>query len=121
MASPVQTLCETINADIASGQSLSGAINMQGRVLTGLYVPSGWTAADITFQSSPDGVTWYDHYDVLGEAKVSAVAGKYHAVDNSVFMGANFLKVRSGISAGPVTQAAARTVILMGGTPAKAQ
>ena len=96
----------TITATIASGQSLSGQTDIGPGVLVGLIVPSGWTAANITFQVSADGgATWGNLFSYLGtEFTVVSVVGEFMAIDPTLLRGARSLKVRSGTSASAVTQ-----------------
>ena len=62
MVLPVNRLCEAEPILIAGGTSLSSGLNLGGRVLTGVFMPASWTAANLTFQASYDGVTFYDMY-----------------------------------------------------------
>lgn len=117
MASPVRPLSEVIEITIASGQSLSDPVNMLGRVVTAVLVPSAWTSADITFQGSIDGVTYGDLHNPSGEYGVTGTAGALIAVDAAVFFGVNYIRVRSGTSASAVNQAAARVISLASAVP----
>lgn len=117
MATPVNRLCETEEATIANGASLSGGVNLRGRVLCGVYMPAAWTAAGLSFQGSADGVTYYDIHAALGEVTATTAASVYASVDPTPFLGVNFLKVRSGTSAAAVNQLAERVLTLMTGSP----
>lgn len=101
---------------IASGTSLSAALDLGDQRLHRFVVPAAWTAADVTFQSSADGVTFNDIYDAVdGEVKVAAammVPGRMIVVSQAIFFGVRHIKIRSGLSAAPVNQAAARTIAL---------
>ena len=120
--SPVQYLCESLDLAIANGASLSIGYSLQGRILTGVYMPAAWTAAGLTFQASYDGVTWFNVYDTTGELTITtAAASLYLALDGTKFLGVNFLKVRSGTAGVPVAQGGARTLTLMCGVPSRAQ
>ena len=88
---------------IASGASLSGAINLGDKVLSAIIMPASWTAAALTFQASDDGgTTWKDMYDDGGNEisilSANAVAGRRISVDPSAFAGIDLIKVRSGTS-----------------------
>lgn len=64
-------------AAIVSGAAVSAAINIIGLGLVGagVLVPAGWTAADIAFEVSVDGLTWYPVYDETGtRVKVSGIS-----------------------------------------------
>jgi hypothetical protein len=112
-------------ATIASGASLSGAITSRNVTLNttitplgsltvvAIIMPSAWTAANLTFQSSNDGTTFNDIYDSYGnELVVSAAASRYIIMPPTTFLTGFSLKVRSGTTATPVNQGAARAIIL---------
>lgn len=118
MVNPVDALTERFDATIGSGESITSAINLAGRILCGVYVPAGWTAASLTFQGSYDGTTFMDVYDSSGtEEAASASASRYVAINHINFLGLRFLKVRSGTSASPINQGAERTLVLELGEP----
>lgn len=98
------------HCNIASGQSLSQAMLIPGR-LTGIQMPSSWTTANLTFQGSLDGVTFTNIYDAFGnEVTVDAAASELITIDD--LQSQTYLKVRSGTSGTPVTQGAARVLLL---------
>lgn len=103
------------DAAIANGESLSAGINLQGGRLVGILMPGTWTAADLTFQSSLDGSTFADLYDDEGnEVTVVADASQFIVpLAPAKFLGARYLKVRSGTSGTPVNQGGARTIQLV--------
>ncbi len=109
-ASPLDT--ET--AVIEASASLSGAIATGGLRLFSLLIPSAWTAANITFQVSATGAA--DDYHNLRDASGNevtatvAAAGDAVNVDYDQFAAWPYIKIRSGTSAAPVAQAAARAV-----------
>ena len=117
MANPVNRLSESEVCSIASGQSLSGAVNLGGRIPVGVYMSAGWTAAGLTFQASPDGVTYYNVHTETAEYTVTASAGICVAFDSANFYGANYFKVRSGTAGVAVNQGADRSLTLMLGKP----
>lgn len=53
----------SIKASIAAGGTESDALDLGGGRLMGLITPNNWSAADITFQVSRDGTTYYSLYD----------------------------------------------------------
>lgn len=100
---------------IASGQSLSGAIALQGYALTRIILPAEWTAADLTFQESLDNSDYYNlsPADSDTEYTVEAAASACKIIPPSNLLGAmGYLKVRSGTSGSPVVQEAGRTITL---------
>ena len=102
------------SATIASAASLSGAIDLAGCVLVGIQMPSGWDAANLTFQGSADGVTYGDVYDGAGtEYFVTAVASYFIRIDPQDLVPIRYLKVRSGTTGTPVAQGAERVLTLI--------
>lgn len=110
MANPVPNRNETETVTIASGASLSGAVALYGRHVTGILMPAAWTSADLTFSVSVDGVTYADLHDVSGEYVAVASASKFIGLNIAPLMGFRFLKVRSGTSGTPVNQGADRDI-----------
>ncbi len=107
---------EIVNATIASGASLSAQVNIGDRQLCGIYVPTGWTTAVITFQASPDGgITFGELVDIAATAiSVSSItADKFVALDPARFRCVNCIKVRSGTSGAAVNQGSDVTLKLL--------
>jgi len=111
--SNVQNLTVTVTT---STDGLSEAIDLKGNTLVGLYTPSAWTSADISFMGSHDDTTYYSVYGPSGTETtitgISTSAGYYFPLDPADFAGLNFLKVRSGLSTGETAQGASRSVVL---------
>jgi hypothetical protein len=105
----------TLTATIASGQSLSDALRIALEItLIGLIMPAAWDAADITFQASWDGSTYRDLFTQDGtEVTVTAAAGQTYYINNTSIRAFPYLKLRSGTTALPVNQTAARTITLI--------
>lgn len=107
-----------VPALIANGQSLSAGIELNS-TLVGIFMPAAWTAAGITFQVALDDGTeapgaYQDLYGADGvEYTVTAAASHFIAIDMSKFIGAAWLKVRSGTGASAVNQGADRTLQLV--------
>ena len=109
-------LPKTSNVTIANGASLSGAICLGDGVLCAIGMPAAWTAAALTFQVSDDGgVTWSELLDNNQAAVTVAAptAGNRINMFSTDFQSSVFLKVRSGTSASPVNQGAARVFTLV--------
>jgi hypothetical protein len=106
MRNTVINVLDVLPALIANGQSLSGALNLGGLRLFGIAMPAAWTAANLTFQMSPDGgTTWVNVYDANGsELAATAAASRYIAIDPANFASLSMIKVRSGTSGTPVNQ-----------------
>jgi hypothetical protein len=104
----------TATATIASGAALSGAVDCGTARLAKINMPAAWTAANITLQTSADGVTYRDCYDAQGtEYSVVAAASRSIILALVDFLGTRFVKVRSGTAVTPVNQAAARDIELV--------
>lgn len=105
----------TINYEtvtIASGASLSGALNIASRNFFGIIMPSSWTSASLTFQGSFDGTTYYNLYDEGGnEVTFTVAASRYVIISTPAkFLGLKKLKIRSGTSGSAVNQGGDRTI-----------
>lgn len=119
MGNPVQRLSEPYPVVIPINTAITASINLEGRILVGVYMSAAWTPAGLSFQGSSDGATWYDVHTDAAELTATAAAGIYVAFDPVNLWGITFLKVRSGTSGTSVNQAAARTLILMLGDASK--
>ena len=117
MVSPVNALTYPEEVVILSGQSLSAALNLQGHIFTGVYMPAAWTAASLTFQGSFDGDTYFNVFFDGSEISTAVAASGYYGLDPVKFFGLKYLKVRSGTSGTPVNQGADRTLTLALGRP----
>lgn len=120
--SPVQALCDPEDVVIANGASLSGGLNLNGRVLCGVYMPGAWTAAGLSFAACDTLAGTYEAIQTAtAEYVATAAASQYVALDPVVFYGVRFIKVRSGTVALAVNQGAARTLTLMCAVPSRSQ
>lgn len=109
-------LAEKRSAVIANGASLSGVIDIGTMLLTGIDMPSSWTAADLTFAASATVDGTYDPvFDSDGnELTVTAAASRFLALTSAevdLLSAARFLKIRSGTSGAAVNQGGARTLV----------
>jgi hypothetical protein len=109
---------EYFTATIASGQSLSGAVQIGKKSLVGIVMPAAWTAAALSFQASPDGVTFDELYFVSAGASTeqtitAPAASQFIQLDPTQWRGIDTLKVRSGTAGTPVAQSAAAVITLV--------
>lgn len=101
-------------ATIATGASLSDALEIDGSAVVGVVMPATWTAANLTLQASADDSTFNNVYDELGTEKtIVASTSRYIPLNPADFLGMNSIKVRSGTSGTAVNQAAARSVVVV--------
>lgn len=101
---------------IANGASLSDALDLVHRTLCAILMPASWTAAGLTFQGSADGVTYGNIYDADGEAALTSTvvgASRLLILNPAAFVGARYVKVRSGTSGTPASQGAERVLTLI--------
>jgi len=106
---------EALPITVGTGASLSETVNLGGFRLFAVGMPSLWTAANLTFQVSPDGgTTWLNLKDQDGnDVMAVATADACIALSPSSFAAAQYLRLRSGTLATPVGQEAARTLKLI--------
>lgn len=121
------------SATIAADASLSDAIDLRidaahsgpGKAVW-LQMPASWTTAALSFAASGavdgtynavteirrDGASAAADTNVLvsQELTIPAAAGQMIMLDPDWFRGMRFIKIRSGLVGGAVTQAAARTI-----------
>lgn len=100
---------------IASGTSLSPAVALGAQSILAIVIPAGWDAADLTFQASVDGVTYFNLHEAANDTEVTVQAGasRFIRLDPNLFGGLPFVKLRSGTAGVPVNQTAARTLTLL--------
>ena len=121
MSSSYDGFFKSETVTIPSGQAVSGsAAATDGRQVVGMITPANWTAADISFQVSYDGVSFYPLYfpstDGLQEYVIipGAVTGAYFCpIDPTIWMGVRFVKIVSGRNGAGVNQAADRNIQLV--------
>ena len=104
-------LIARLTATIGNGASLSDALALHGNQVAVIEMPTTWTAAVLTFQSSVDGTNYFNLYDDAGnEVVVEADATRRIHVDVSALSQHKYIKLRSGTSAVAVNQGGARTI-----------
>jgi hypothetical protein len=108
----------TANAVIANGASLSGAVHIDRRLVTGILMPADWTTASLTFTgAAAKGGTHGVLKDSDGnELTVSAADDIFIALTSAemdILSAPNEIKVRSGTSSAAVNQGAERTLTLV--------
>ena len=108
-------ILNTQTVQIASGQSLSPEVDIYPGTLVGIFLPSTWTSASVTFQASPDGgVTWGELYNyATAEVTFTGAASTFVQIDPTQWKGVNALKIRSGTPGSPVTQTSTVTITLI--------
>ena len=105
----------TKQVTIGAGVSLSAAVDLNDHRLRAIAVPSGWDAADITFQASENGTDYFNLHEASTDTEVTvqAAASRFIVVNKDLFSMIRFLKVRSGTAGAAVNQADAVTLALV--------
>lgn len=103
---------------IASGQSLSGVVDLRGKAFRGVMYPSAWTAADLSIQISPDGTTFGEAFTDPGTGTgtamaLDAAASQVSYLTSPAAIADCFIKLRSGPSGVPVNQGADRDIFVL--------
>lgn len=94
---------------IAAGESLSDVLDCSTGELVRITMPPDWTEAKLTFQISTDGEFFNDLFDMNGyEVTLHVVPGAAALIPVDVARAIVFLRIRSGLRADPVPQAADR-------------
>ena len=104
--------------NFASTASVSSQIDLAGYRLAAIDMSTAWTAANLTFAVGSDTVTLQNLYDDAGnEVTVIASSGRNIGLVSSAVALAleshRWIQLRSGTSATPVAQAAARVLNLV--------
>lgn len=98
-----------VAATIASGQTKSSVINLNGFTPVGVLLPATFTGTALTFEASIDGTNFFPLRAGTGGSALSytVAQGTYAALDPKDFYGVQYLKLVSGS-----TEGAARTLNL---------
>lgn len=92
---------------------MAAGVDLYGCRAVGIQMPAAWDAANLTFQGSADGTTYFNVYDKAGtEYTVTAAASRYIILNRDDMLGIRYLIIRSGTAGVPVNQTAARTLVL---------
>lgn len=92
-----------VQVSISAGASLSSGFTLAGSTILGIYVPSNFTQANLSFQGSDDGVSYGIIYDDLGNEVTRTIPTvgslMYIAFTSGELAGVNYLKIKSGTTA----------------------
>jgi hypothetical protein len=98
---------------IASGASVSSMVDLQGAALVGFSMPAAWTAAALNIEVSSNNVDWSSPLDSTGAAVssfASPTVSAAYALDVISMLAWRYIRFRSGTTATPVNQGAARPI-----------
>lgn len=92
----------TVNyVTIASGQTTSGAIDLQGLCLCQVIVPAAFTGASISFSSSPNDSTYQALYNASNTLlSLTVTQGRSYNISPQDFAGCRYLKLVSASAEG---------------------
>ena len=103
-----------VTATLASGTNISANIDLGTSRLGRIAMPADWTPADLTLQTSYDGSAWNNLFDKDGgEYTIKAAGARSILIPLSDMLSVRYLRVRSGTSGAPISQAAARNLMLI--------
>lgn len=109
-----RAIAAVVDAAIASGQSLSGAIDLGAGRLARIVFPAALTGTQVTFQTSYDGTNYANLYDETGtEVAYTVAASREVRVPLTDWLGIRWLKIRTGTSGSPSAQGADRALKLV--------
>src|SRR5262245_9891152 len=96
------------SATITAGTALSDAIDLSVGTASLIFLPPTWTPALLSFQVSPDNISFADLVDLdMREISINVTpATAIHA--NWIPVGVGWLKFRSGSRGNPIIQTANR-------------
>lgn len=106
----------SVTTTIPINASISGDVDLGLMRLSRIVIPAGWTPANITLQTSYDGMDWSSTglYDSSGsEYTITAAAARSIIVPLADMLSVRYLRIRSGSAAMPVPQTAARALVLV--------
>jgi hypothetical protein len=108
------TTFSTLTATILSGAALSGAVSVTSKSVWSVLMPAAWTAADLTFEGSIDGVSYFNIYDGGTEYQLAADANRMVTITKpQLFYALTNIKIRSGTAGTPVNQGADRALSVL--------
>jgi hypothetical protein len=98
---------DDLDATIATGQTVSNAIDLQGTFLVGLIIPANFDGTQLQWEVSRDGITFYEDYNAAGTRMTATVTpGKACSFSAQDFAMWRFIKLVS-----VTTQATTDTII----------
>lgn len=90
---------QPLTATILNGQTTSDAINTFATGITIIEMPAAFDGTQLTFQTSSDGVTFQDYYNINNvPVAVTCTAGRNYGLAAQDFYGVQWIKVVSNAS-----------------------
>jgi hypothetical protein len=102
---------------IASGQSVSDYLSLGDYAIVGVILPAAWTTAALTIEVSHDATTWIDTVMDADGAQCNVVASPAastaYTLNLAGLLPYRYCRLRSGTTAAPVNQGAARSITVI--------
>lgn len=115
--SPGASVRAATTLTIPSGGSVSPAIDLTSTCILGFIAPAAWDAAAITLEVSSNGSSWatalVDSTGAPSGTWAAGTAGAAYSVDLWALLPFKFVRIRSGSTAVPVNQTAARAFTVL--------
>jgi hypothetical protein len=103
----------TTTVNIAAGEAVSSVGDLRAGTPVLLLGPAAWDSANASFQISADGTTFSDLFTQAGvEVHIAMGAGRALLLPPDLLSAANYIKIRSGLSAHPITQQESRDFVV---------
>lgn len=109
-------LANMTTVNIPINTAISNAAKINRNLLAAVIPIGGWTSAKITFSGSVDGSNFYPIFKQDGtELEITTVTvGVALTIEDMIPLSCwNWIKVRRGTNASPVTQTSARDLVLI--------
>lgn len=90
---------DSLTWTIASAASASVGINLRRETLVGLIVPSGYSAANMAFAVSEDGVTYYPLFRAGARLEVAVTAATHNSLTPADYVNAAYVQAISPATA----------------------
>ena len=104
-------------ATIANAASVSDTVDLISTAIVGFVAPAAWTTAAITIEASIDGTNWiaslFDDTNSAISTWSTITAGAGYSVNAVAMLPYRMIRFRSGTSASPVAQGAARSIFVI--------
>ena len=103
---------KTALVTIPNGAAESNSVRLESDTIVGVYMSAAWTAANLAFLASRDGVSFVDVNRVAARIQVEVEANVFIPIAGVDLIGVKFLKLESVNSANgnPLNQGAERQI-----------
>ncbi len=114
MLSAMAELFTVKEVTIKGAKGLSEPFQVGAGMVVSIITPNKWTAADLTFLSSPiEGMEWNSVFDAVGNELTVKCAADREIRLMPALNRSGWVRLRSGTTAAPVKQEAARKMLVV--------